>query len=387
MSGSQRASLFEPAAAAPASTSISSPEPAQAAEHEDEPSRESGQVTAGGASTASLAIRIGGIALGLAFLWVAASRVDLGASLLVLAGADGMTCAGVLLAALAFMALKALRWSCILAPVVSVRFSLLQRLVYVGTAANILLPHSGELVRSVQLARAHPNALYSGTVLGTVAIERLLDFAALTLLATAAIILEPSFSKWLWLAGVASLVLVLTGVGLILALLDPQTRLRRIGRWLVGRIPPRAGARFHHHISRGIEGLGTLRDPRRLLVSLLLSLLQWAMVVLAIALSCQAVGQPVSLSAAIAVFVLSVIGLTLPSAPGQVGTTQLAFVTGLAFSGGTFSTAFAASMVYNLWFVIATMVIGGLLWLRPPRSSRTRQLLEPRPLPQPPPPT
>lgn len=373
MAGSPTAAVDEsPAPAAQASGPAPSPESGR-------PSR-SGRAGAR-TSAGGLAIRIAGVILGLAFFWVAARGVDVDAALVVLAAADRLTCAGVLMAALAFMVLKALRWSWVLVPVVSVRFGLLHRLVYVGTAANILLPHSGELVRSIQLARAHPNALYSGTVLGTVAVERLLDFAVLTLFAAAAIVMEPSVSQWLWLAGVISLVLVLTGVGLTVAVLDPDTRLRRIGHSLVSRIPARAGERLHHHVCRGIEGLGALREPRRLLVALLLSLLQWAMVVLAIALSCQAVGQPVSVSAATAVFVLTVIGLTLPSAPGQVGTTQLAFVTGLAFSGGTFSTAFAASIIYNVWFVIATMMIGAVLWLRPPRSPRP-----PRPLQPPPPP-
>ena len=102
-------------------------------------------------------------------------------------------------------------------------------------------------------------------------------------------------------------------------------------------------------------------------MALTLSLLQWSMVILAIWISFRAVGETVSLTASIAVFVLTVIGLTLPSAPGQLGTTQLAFVAGLTFTGGATSAAFAASLVYNLWFVIATMLIGCLLWLIPPR--------------------
>ena len=315
------------------------------------------------------AVRIGGAALGLVFLWIAASRGDLTAALSDLGRASYVASAAVLLTALAFMALKTLRWWWILKPVAHVDFRVLQRLVYIGTAANIVIPHSGELLRSTQLARSHPNPLFSGTVLGTVAVERLLDFAALALLAALAVVVEPRASRWLWTAGLVGLGLVVVGVAIVAALLDPHTPLKRLGRWGIQWLPPRAGQRLHHHIYRGLQGLGTLRSPRRLLIAVALSLLQWSMVVLAIWISCLAMGEVVTLSASITVFVLTVIGLTLPSAPGQVGTTQLAFVVGLRLAGGDADLALAASLVYNLWFVLATMLIGGLLWLRPPRRT------------------
>ncbi len=314
-----------------------------------------------------IAARFGGAALGLLFLWLAASHADLGAALAGLSQANLPLSVGVLLAALAFMALKTLRWWWVLKPVAQVDFSMLHRLVYIGTAANILIPHSGELLRSTQLARQHPNPLFSGTVLGTVAVERLLDFAALALLAAFAVVVEPRATRWLWTAGLLGLGLVVVGVAIVAALLDPNTPLKRLGRWGVQRLPERAGQRLQHHIYRGLQGLGTLRSPRRLLIAVALSLAQWSMVALAIWLSCLAMGEVVTLSAAITVFVLTVVGLTLPSAPGQVGTTQLAFVAGLQLAGADASLSLAASVVYNLWFVLATMLIGGVLWLKPPR--------------------
>ncbi len=316
------------------------------------------------------AIRVTSVLLGLFFLWLAASRADLDAAFRAVSHAglaDGLL---VLLTAAAFMALKSLRWWLILRPVARVRFRVLHRLVYIGTAANIVIPHSGELIRSTQLARQHPDPLFRGTVLGTVAVERLLDFAALGLLAALAVVVDPRASTWLWTAGLAGLALVIFGVGLIAALLDPDTPLKRIGRWATRWLPARVAQRLHHHIYRGLEGLDTLRSPRRLLAALVLSLAQWSMVVLAVWASCRAMDVSISMTAAISVFVLSVIGLTLPSAPGQVGTTQLAFVAGLKLSGGDPSLALAASIIYNVWFVIATMLIGGVLWLRRPRSSQ-----------------
>lgn len=315
--------------------------------------------------------------LGLIFLWLAASRADLQGAIAELHDASLAASSLVLLTALVFMAVKTLRWWLILQPVAQVRFHVLHRLVYVGTAANILIPHSGELVRSTQLARRHTDPLFSGTVLGTVAVERLLDFAALALLAALAVLVEPRASRWLWTAGVLGLGLLVAGVAIVVALLDPNTPLKKLGRWGITWLPLHLGQRLQHHIYRGLQGLGTLRSPRRLFAALALSVFQWSMVVIAVWASCLAVGVAVNLSAAITVFALTVIGLTLPSAPGQVGTTQLAFVAGLNLASANPDMALAASLVYNLWFVGATLLIGGILWLKPART----------PLPQPPPPT
>ncbi len=62
-------------------------------------------------------------------------------------------------------------------------------------------------------------------------------------------------------------------------------------------------------------------------------------------------------------FVLTVIGLTLPSSPAQLGTTQLAFVVGLELVGAGAASAFAASLVYTCFVVVTMMVLGALCWM------------------------
>jgi uncharacterized membrane protein YbhN (UPF0104 family) len=71
-----------------------------------------------------------------------------------------------------------------------------------------------------------------------------------------------------------------------------------------------------------------------------------------------AVGVPVTLGSATATLLLNVIGLTLPAAPGHVGTVQLAFIVGLAPFGVAREPAFAASVVYNFLMVVPTVLLG-----------------------------
>jgi uncharacterized membrane protein YbhN (UPF0104 family) len=58
------------------------------------------------------------------------------------------------------------------------------------------------------------------------------------------------------------------------------------------------------------------------------------------------------------VLLLNVIGLTLPAAPGHVGTLQLAFIAGLAPFGVEAEEAFAASVIYNVLMVVPTVILG-----------------------------
>ena len=82
------------------------------------------------------------------------------------------------------------------------------------------------------------------------------------------------------------------------------------------------------------------------------------MLALCIVFSLVAVGEGVPQMAAIAVLVLCVAGLTLPSAPGYLGTTQLAFTAGLGAFSVSAEHAFAGSIVYNFLVVVPVFLLG-----------------------------
>ena len=105
-------------------------------------------------------------------------------------------------------------------------------------------------------------------------------------------------------------------------------------------------------------GLGAIGTPRLLFPIFGLSLLQWLVFLGCVAFSLRAVDVPVTLASAVSVLLLNVIGLTLPAAPGHVGTVQIAFVVSLAPFGVTQEQAFAASVVYNFLIVVPTVILG-----------------------------
>jgi uncharacterized protein (TIRG00374 family) len=312
-----------------------------------------------------------GLAIGALLLWVALRHADLDSAMSALAGADPGWCLAVLAAGPLFMALKTARWAVLLGPVVTPAFGVLHRAVYVGSAANMVVPHTGEVLRALSLSRAGLAPTASG--LGSVAIERVLDMLAVVLLATTALTTDQAVPDLLWVGSLAGLCIALAGGVVVFFVPDPPGPLRRLwqatfARWLPGRARHWVEAQIRHLGA----GFASAREPRRVLLALLLSLAMWSCVVFAVWASTRAVGLDPGLTAVITVFVLGVVGLTLPSAPGAVGATQLSFVAGLALDGAPASPAFAASLVYTIWFIVSVMAIGGLWWLAPSPAAARR---------------
>ena len=100
-----------------------------------------------------------------------------------------------------------------------------------------------------------------------------------------------------------------------------------------------------------------------MLLAVVLSVLQWSLIVAAIWFSALAAGEAVGLVAATAIFVLIVLGLSLPNSPMQVGTTQLAFTVGFSAGGHSAAPAIAASVVYTLFLILPVMIAGGIYLL------------------------
>ena len=132
----------------------------------------------------------------------------------------------------------------------------------------------------------------------------------------------------------------------------------RIAAIFLTPLPVRWSGGLLRRFSEASAGFASIRQPRLLVKVLLISVMQWWVLALCIVLSLAAVGESVPHMAAIAVLVLCVAGLTLPSAPGYLGTTQLAFTAGLAAFSVPAEHAFAASIIYNFLVVVPVFLLG-----------------------------
>ena len=199
-----------------------------------------------------------------------------------------------------------------------------------GLAGNYVFPHFGEIARAVLAAPAldvPPSAL-----LGSIAIERFFDFLALLVIVLVVLLPLGGIDDEIRAASfaVAGLCAVLLA-GVVLFVFRTEACIG-LARRMAGAVPREASATWPSiTCGRPRVGLGAIGAPR--LARADLRLVGRCSGSRSSAASSSACGPwtPRSRSRApCRSLLLNVIGLTLPAAPGHVGTVQLAFIAGLA---------------------------------------------------------
>jgi uncharacterized protein (TIRG00374 family) len=309
---------------------------------------------------------LAGLGVGALSLWLSGRGLDWSAVLAVLQTASVTSILLAMLGTFGFMALKAWRWSVLLEPRIRARPALLHWVVYVGSAANLVVVHSGELLRALIVGRRLNSP--PSSVLASIGLERVFDMFSVLTLVGVLLLFDFHVMNSIVSAGLVAAALALGGMALMLVLLKP-TRFRKVLTQIALKVLP---VPLHdwvkEQVKRGLTGVSALGNPRAMLRAFVLSILQWGCIVAVVWVSVQAVGTVISVTEAIGVWVLMVIGLTLPSSPAQIGTTQLAYTIGLALSPVSDEVAFAASVIYTFTVNVPIMLIGAACWLRVDRS-------------------
>lgn len=226
--------------------------------------------------------------------------------------------------------LRTWRWRALLSPLGSVANRRLFAFLTIGFLANNLLPlRAGELVRA-HLAGTRMRISRSAT-LATVLVERTCDglsFAVLFVITTWFLPFPPVLKRSAWILAI----LCVTAFIVFHRASHAHSQGRRLNLklpWLPERwrnTVTRIGERFQ-------GGFAAVRQPRQLGMALGLSFVIWLGEGLTLYLASQAFS--LGLSYLQAWFVLFAIGLavTLPQAPGYVGSYELFGTTALAFWG------------------------------------------------------
>jgi uncharacterized protein (TIRG00374 family) len=271
--------------------------------------------------------------------------------------------------------IRAARWSVLVRPVAPLSMTDVMPALLAGYTANNILPfRTGEVVRAYLLGSRY--GVRTSAVLGTIAVERLLDGLTMLgfLLASMTVISPtPELRRIAWLAAI-----LFTAAIAVLAMLV------RGGAWrdramslLLYPLPASLRERAHSIAMAFLAGLGALTRGGDLLLVLLASVAAWvceAGMYWAIA---QGFGPPLAttMSAAAAVLVTGVANLAtlVPAAPGYVGTFEAGVV--LAASGALgvargLALSYALLVHAALWFPVT--VIGAFAWWRMTASGTKR---------------
>ena len=224
----------------------------------------------------------------------------------------------------------------------------------IGFMANNILPlRIGELVRGYLAARR--GGLSFWTAMATLAVERVLDMLSILLILGGVVSTVP-VPAWLQAGALTLLALDLLAMGLLISL--------ALGRGgLAGWITrmPRFGPTLTRWLTLFAIGLRSLRPGPHLAPLVGWSLLIWVLNTGAVWAALRSGGLLLPLSASLTVLAFAGIGVSIPSAPGFVGTLQFFIVQALAIYGLGGAEAVSVSFLYHAAGYVPVTLLGWAL--------------------------
>ncbi|MGH2955812.1 MAG: lysylphosphatidylglycerol synthase transmembrane domain-containing protein [Solirubrobacterales bacterium] len=298
-----------------------------------------------------------GIAISIACAFIALEKISLDQVWQSLSGAHYFwVIPSTLVGLLPVLVLRAYRWRILFddPETVPVRESFAA--INIGLMFGNLLPsRAGEIPRVFALRRT--TGLSAFEIGSTVVVERLLDTFVLAIFGAA---LWPLFPEETWIR-VLGIVCVGVIVGFLALLAAAAIFRERLTALVLGglRRLPRVSDERALSVQRSLAaGSAILLRPRRLLEALGLTVLVWAMGVLAIWLLFPAFGLEISGSAPWLILVANAFAITLPSGPAGIGVFEASIQAALIAYGISASSALSYAVVLHAINFVPIMLIG-----------------------------
>jgi uncharacterized protein (TIRG00374 family) len=260
---------------------------------------------------------------------------------------------------------RAKRWGYLLAPIKKIKISPLFYATAIGFMANNILPaRVGEFVRAYVLGSKEK--ISKTTSLATIVVERLFDGFAILLIFLAVILLMPFppdqsrvFTRYrIQLAGFLSFFVYLIVLGLLLGLRFHNEKANRLIGFFLKRLPQGLAVKISKTVESFVQGLEILYRTKDFGVIIGYSLFLWVIISLSYYFLFMAFHLDLPLLAAFFLLVVLAFGVSIPSAPGYIGTFHWACAAALIFLG--IETNLAKSISLLLWFAgfIPTVLLG-----------------------------
>lgn len=311
-----------------------------------------------------------GAATSILAVWLIARTVDISQTWDALRASNLVLVTAAFVMQLGAMALSVRRWQVFLAPHLT-RFAKLVQIFFIAHLLNTLLPFKLGTVTRVLLA-AESEKLNGGFVLGSVALEKILDTVAMLALLLALALFVP-LPLWVREALTVSAALGL-GALLVLAIL-PRVR-EPLLDWLARREAQGLGGNSKRvaAFARGIlESLVNLTQRREALAVLFWTVCIWSCGAAVNQLLFAALALDVSWSATWFVIVALQLGTRVPALPANLGVFHYVVILALAVYSVNENDALAFAILLHLIVFILPACIGALCAL--PVSARVLNLL------------
>jgi hypothetical protein len=309
-----------------------------------------------------------GLLLSVAFLYIAFDNVDLGNLVSFIRSTSLTFVIPVVMLTVLFYLIRALRWFHLLEPIKRTGISNLFSSTVIGFAANCVLPvRLGELIRANSIGRME--GISRSTSLATIVIERLFDTFTILLMFLFVILFTDFPPEWesigraLKTGGFSLLMIFMLSILLLIGLKQKTKAFLNIADKLVSFLPGRIRQRTVALLKDFAKGLVLVKGPPQLLAVIFYSLALWSLSAFQIYILGLSMGLPLPFLGPFLILALLCFSVTIPSAPGYIGTFHLAGQYGLIFYG--FGKERALSMVIVLHAVgfIPTVILGSVILL------------------------
>jgi uncharacterized membrane protein YbhN (UPF0104 family) len=298
-------------------------------------------------------VAAGGVLVSAVALFFVTRSIDVGEAARVLASVDPVLLAAIGAIVAVEVALRAFRWSVLLPRRTDGRRILVPRLVpplLAGYLGNAVLPaRLGEPMRAVLVSRRE--SIDMAGALGSVLVERVVDIATLAPLAfiAAQLVGVPG-----WLDQILGLT---TFGGLVLLVILLTVGAAPLVRLALLVIPDsRHGLR--DAVGRFGASLGGRGRRPHVLVAALISSIAWLLDAVSVWLGATAIGVAIDYPAAMLVAGIGTLGTAIPSAPGYVGTYELAMAGIAALVGVPPAAALALAVLIHV-MTLGLVAVGG----------------------------
>jgi hypothetical protein len=299
-------------------------------------------------------IRLAGLLISLGSLWLLLHSVDLGSCATVLSHAEPLPLLACLAVIAVEVALRSLRWRMLLPASRDGGRTQVRRIVpplLVGYLGNAVLPaRLGEPIRAYLVARRED--LDTAEVFGSVVLERIVDTATLGVVAFVAAVAVGAPSWIIQTTAVAALIGSLVTAALVV--IGPAP-LVRVVRRIVGRLPFAARVRpTLDRLDDFARGIDTPSRSSAIVFATVISAVCWLLDASIFWLVARSIGAPLDPASALLVAAVTVLGTAIPSAPGYVGTFDLAASTTAQALGVAAVPALALAVLVHATAVLPT---------------------------------
>ena len=254
---------------------------------------------------------------------------------------------------LAMLWARGFRWGWLFHPVPQPGWQLVSATT-IGFMANNILPlRIGELVRGYLAARR--GGLSFWTAMATLAVERVLDMLSILLILGGVVFAVP-VPAWLQASALTLLALDLLAMGLLISVALGR---RAMAGWITRM--PRFGLTLTRWLGLFSIGLQSLRPGPHLAPLLGWTLLIWALNAGQVWAALRSAGLALPPSASLTVLAFAGIGVSIPSAPGFVGTLQFFVIQALAIYGVGGAEAVSVSILYHAAGYVPITLLGWVL--------------------------